>query len=118
MAGASHRHAKINKPHFISLLAQKIHHKYKTNPQILTPWSGTGGEAPLPTMTISPALVTSSIVTKMNPGPGGKTLLFGGLVTVRVLPSFERVASMNTRRWLECQAWEEKPRSMRATVEC
>ena len=49
------------------------------------------------------------------PGPGGKTLLLGGLKIDRVLRPGDNVASINTRRELAWNACEEKPKSMRAT---
>ena len=49
------------------------------------------------------------------PGPGGKTLLLGGLNIDRVLRSDDNVASINTRRELVWNACEENPKSMRAT---
>ena len=56
------------------------------------------------------------MVKKMNPGPGGKTLRFGGAVIVKDRLFRESLASMNTRRALEWNACVENPRSMSATV--
>jgi hypothetical protein len=49
------------------------------------------------------------------PGPGGYTLLFGGLDISSVLRSGDNLASSQTSRELEWNAWEEYPRSIRAT---
>ncbi len=68
-------------------------------------------------MTRAPVLVTSSIVKKMNAGPGGKTLRFGGAVMVNDLRSFESFDVINTSRALEWKAWLENPKSMSATGE-
>ena len=55
-------------------------------------------------MTRWPTLETLSMVKKMNPGPGGKTLRFGGAVIVKDRLFKESLASMNTSRALEWNA--------------
>ena len=78
--------------------------------------SRVGGEFPLPTMTIAPSLDTSSIVRNIVAGPGGYTRPFGGVTNDSVLPLFEMIASMNTRRaptWNPCV---ENPRSINDTT--
>ena len=72
--------------------------------------SRVGGGLPLPTITCTPVLVTSSTVRKIVAGPGGYTRPFGGVVNVSDLRSLETVASMKTKRALEWKACEEKPR--------
>lgn len=42
--------------------------------------------------------------------------MFGGLVILSERLSGDKRASMKTNRELEWKAWEEKPRSMSATV--
>ena len=82
---------------------------------IVFPYSRVGGLLPLPAMIITPGLVTSSTVRKSVAGPGGYTRPLGGIVNVSDFLSRESCASRKTRRALEWNACEEKPRSMRET---
>lgn len=66
-----------------------------------TPWLGRGGEAPLPSITCTPSLVTPAIVRNIQPGPGGYTRLFGGVRKESVVRFENTSAFMKTRRSLE-----------------
>ena len=67
-------------------------------------------------MVCTPVLVTSSTVKKIVAGPGGKTRPLGGSVKVSDLRSLDTVCSKNTRRALEWNACDEKPKSISDTI--